>query len=205
MKQVVLLSVLSLFLFTGCHGVGGGIRIDAGYPYSHHAPPSHAPAHGRRSLHRYHYYPNAEFYFDTGRNMYFYLNSRGQWSFSVNLPLHLRSHLHNGYVEIEMEHDRPYLRHKHHKNKYNKSKYKSKLRYKNGKVYKSKRKYINDRKYKSDRKYKNDRKYKDESKYKNKRKYKDNKKKDRNKKDKYRSEEGDDDDHRKKDREYDRD
>lgn len=125
MKQVVLLSVLSLFLFTGCHGVGGGIRVDAGFSHSHHAPPSHAPAHGRRDHYRYHYYPTAEFYFDTGRNMYFYLDSRGRWSFSVNLPLHLRSHLHNGYVEIEMGDDRPYLRHKDHKNKYKKHKYKN--------------------------------------------------------------------------------
>ncbi len=124
MKQVVFLSVLSLFLFTGCHGVGGGVRVDAG---SHsHAPPSHAPAHGRRDHYRYNYYPTAEFYFDTGRNMYFYLDSRGRWSFSVNLPLHLRSHLHDGYVEIEMEYDRPYLRHKDHKNKYKKHKYKNK-------------------------------------------------------------------------------
>ena len=114
MKQVVLLSVLSLFLFTGCHGVGGGVRVDVGSHYSHHAPPSH----GRRDHYRYHYYPTAEFYFDTGRNMYFYLDSRGRWSFSVNLPLHLRSHLYNGYVEIEMENDRPYLRHEYHKNKY---------------------------------------------------------------------------------------
>jgi len=126
MKQVVLLSVLSLFLFTGCHGVGGGVRVDAGSHYSHHAPPSHAPAHGRRDHYRYNYYPTAEFYFDTGRNMYFYLDSRGRWSFSVNLPLHLRSHLHDGYVEIEMEYDRPYLRHKDHKNKYKKHKYKNK-------------------------------------------------------------------------------
>lgn len=126
MKQVVLLSVLSLFLFTGCHGVGGGVRVDAGSHYSHHAPPSHAPAHGRRDHYRYNYYPTAEFYFDTGRNMYFYLDSGGRWSFSVNLPLHLRSHLHDGYVEIEMEYDRPYLRHKDHKNKYKKHKYKNK-------------------------------------------------------------------------------
>lgn len=141
MKYIVLLSALSLLLFTGCHNVGGGIRLEAGFPHGHNAPPAHAPAYGRRH-HMYHYYPNAEFYFDVGRNMYFYLDTHGQWSFSVNLPLHLRSHLHSGYVEIEMEHDRPYLRHKHYKNKYRKNNYKYKRKYKAKRKYKnSKKKY----------------------------------------------------------------
>lgn len=127
MKKIVFLSVLSLFLFTGCQ-VGGGLRIDNGFYHAQHLP-AHAPAHGRRH-HRYHYYPNAEFYFDVGREMYFYLDSRGAWAFSVNLPHHLHGHLNSGYVEIDMEDDRPYLRHKHHKNKYKKHKYKNKLKYK---------------------------------------------------------------------------
>lgn len=132
MKQVVLMSVFSLLLFTGCHNYGGGVTVRGGYPYSQPIPPAHAPAHGRRH-HLYHYYPNAEFYFDVGRNMYFYLDTRGQWSFSVNLPHHLRGFLHNDFVEFEMENDRPYLRHEYHRNKYKKHKYKHK--------YKSKQKY----------------------------------------------------------------
>ena len=101
------------------YNYGGGIIIDDGYAHRP-LPPAHAPAYGVRRLHRYYYYPNAEIYFDVGRNMYFYLNSAGAWTFSVNLPIHLRSHLHNGYVEVEMENDRPYLRHKYYKNKYKK-------------------------------------------------------------------------------------
>lgn len=144
MKQVVLLSVLSLFILTGCHNYGGGVIIGGGYSNGHNAPPAHAPAHGRRSHHRYHYYPNAEFYFDIGRNMYFYLDSRAQWSFAVTLPLHLRHHLQSNYVEIEMDDDRPYNKHKHHKNKYkkNKTKYNRKHKAKhNGKNDKKKYKY----------------------------------------------------------------
>ena len=72
---------------------------------------------------------DAEFYFDVGRNMYFYMDTTGLWSFSVNLPLHLRSHLRSGYVEVEMEQDRPYSRHKYHKNKYNQRKYRNKFKY----------------------------------------------------------------------------
>lgn len=143
MKKIVLMSVLSLSLLTGCTHYGGGIIIDDGY--SPYMPPAHAPAYGRRH-HLYHYYPTAEFYFDVDRNMYFYLDTAGQWSFSVNLPLHLRSHLRSGYVEVEMEQDRPYLRHKYHKNKYNQRSYKNKLKY-NYKRQKTRQKY----KYKEQR------------------------------------------------------
>ncbi len=140
MKLVVLLSMLSLTLFTGCRTVGGAIIVDSGHHHSQHMPPSHAPAYGRRQLHLYHYYPNAEFYFDVGRNMYFYLDSHGQWIFSLNLPYRLRSHLHNNYVEIEIDSDRPYLRHKYYKNKYKKHKYKYKKKYKAKQKYKNKKK-----------------------------------------------------------------
>ena len=146
MKKIVLLSILSLIFFTGCRVVGGGVRVNVG----HNLPPAHAPAHGRRSHHMYHYYPNAEFYFDVGRNMYFYLDSRAQWTFSVNLPLHLRSHLRSGYVEIEMESDRPYLKHRTHRVKFKKHKTKYK------KKYKTKQKQNNSKKNKSRKKNKND-------------------------------------------------
>ena len=126
MMKIILLSIFSLVLFTGCHGVGGQVRVGGSYSYPQHMP----PAHGFRQHYRYHYYPNAEIYFDIGRNMYFYLDSRNQWSFSVNLPIHLRHHLHNGYVELEMDNERPYSRHKYHKNKYNNREYRNKLKYK---------------------------------------------------------------------------
>lgn len=135
MKKIVLLSVLSLLFFTGCRVVGGGVRVDVG----HHLPPAHAPAHGRRGHHMYHYYPDAEFYFDAHRNLYFYLDSRAQWTFSVNLPIRLRSHLRSGYVEIEMEGERPYTRHKHHRIKYKRHKHKYKRKFKAKKKYKNKK------------------------------------------------------------------
>ena len=124
MKKIVLLSILSLLFFTGCRVVGGGVRVNVG----HDLPPGHAPAHGRRSHHMYHYYPDAEFYFDAGRNLYFYLDSHAQWTFSVNLPIRLRSQLHRGYVEIEMDDERPYIRHNDHRIKYKKHNYKRKFR-----------------------------------------------------------------------------
>lgn len=155
MKRVVLLSVLSLFIMTGCHNFGGGVILGGSYSQGHNAPPAHAPAHGRRSHHRYQYYPNAEFYFDIGRSMYFYLDSGARWSYSVTLPIHLRHHLHNNYIEIEMDDDRPYNKHKYHKNKYkkHKTKYNRKNNYKKSK--KKHRKYDegeNDRHHKK-RKY----------------------------------------------------
>lgn len=142
MKKIIFTSVLSFFVLTGCHNYGGGVIVSGGYSHGHNVPPAHAPAHGHRS-HRYHYYPNAEFYFDIGRNMYFYLDSRAQWSFSVNLPVHLRHHLHNNYVEIEMDDDRPYRQHKHYKNKYKKhqSKYNRKHYKNNNSKHNVKQKY----------------------------------------------------------------
>lgn len=136
MKKLVLLGVLSLILFTGCRVVGGGVRVNVG----HDLPPAHAPAHGRRGHHMYHYFPDAEFYFDVSRNMYFYLDSNAHWTFSVNLPHRLRTHLHSGYVEVEMESDRPYLKHKHHRLKYKKNKRKYKRKYKDRREYKKEKK-----------------------------------------------------------------
>lgn len=141
MKKIVLLSLLSLLFFTGCRVVGGGVRVNVGHVH----PPVHAPAHGRRSHHMYHYYPDAEFYFDAGRNLYFYLDPHAQWTFSVNLPIRLRRHLHSGYVEIEMDSERPYIRHKHHRIKYkrNKHKHKHKRKFREKKKYKDKKRKLN--------------------------------------------------------------
>ncbi|MDH5395453.1 MAG: hypothetical protein OEW97_04215 [Gammaproteobacteria bacterium] len=124
MKQVVLLSLFLVFLLTGCHPVGGSIRVSSGYPYSEPMPPVHAPAHGRRHLYRYHYYPDADFYFDISRRMYFYLDSRGAWTASVTLPLHFHAGLNSGYIEIDMGEERPYLKHKYHREQYRAHKYK---------------------------------------------------------------------------------
>lgn len=183
MNKVVLLSVLGVFVFTGCHNVGGGIRVDAGYSHGHYnSPPPHAVAHGYRH-HRYYYYPDAEFYFDIGRNMYFYLDSYGKWSFSVNLPVRLRHHLHSGFVEIEMEEERPYLRHKYYRNKYKKNK-------------KYKRQY-----HRSEREHYKKRRDRDYSDHDDEREYKKNKRK----KGGFFGDEDDDDKRHKKGRGYDRD
>lgn len=137
MKQAVVVCTLSLLFLPGCPHIGGTVRVGGG-SYIDHTPPAHAPAHGHRRNHRYHYYPNAEIYFDIGRNMYFYLDSGNRWSFSADLPLRLRSHLHSGYVEIEMDDDRPYSRHKSHKKKYKNYKFKNKRRYSDEQQYREK-------------------------------------------------------------------
>ena len=155
MKRIVFLSILSLFFITGCHPYGGGVVVGGSYSSGYVPPPSHAPAYGYRQNHRYYYYPNADFYFDVDRNMYFYLDSRGSWTFSVNLPIHLRTHLHNGYgyVEFEMENDRPYSRHKYHKNKYNQRQYREQWKYKADRKYKRIRKYEKRKELRNERQY----------------------------------------------------
>lgn len=123
MKRIIGLSVLGVFLFTGCAQYGGDARVDSGSHRVDNMPPPHAPAHGRRrQQYHYYYYPHAEFYFDVGRNMYFYLDSRGRWAVSVTLPYHLRHHLRDHYIELRMGSDKPYSEHHHHKKKYKKHK-----------------------------------------------------------------------------------
>ncbi|MCW8859608.1 MAG: hypothetical protein OQK50_02470 [Deltaproteobacteria bacterium] len=80
-------------------------------------PPAHAKAHGHRAKYRYHYYPNSGVYFDTGRSVYFYLDSSGAWRMTVSLPQSLSVHLGNN-VTIEMDTDRPYTHYHEHKKKY---------------------------------------------------------------------------------------
>ena len=79
-------------------------------------PPAHAPAHGYRAKHHYHYYPSCYVYFDISRKCYFYLDG-DNWKVSVSLPVSLRAQL-GEYVSIEMDTDRPYTKFEDHKKTY---------------------------------------------------------------------------------------
>lgn len=112
---------------SACKTTGGGFGAAWGEPkHSNHGhsnsghqksgPPAHAPAHGYRAKHKYHYYPASEVYFDTQRGVYFYLSGRN-WKMSVSLPGDLDIRL-DHHVSIEMDTDKPYKHHKKHKKKY---------------------------------------------------------------------------------------
>ena len=119
MKKLFLVFLPTFVIVTGCHEFGGGVR--GGSPQYHPGklPPAHAPAHGRRAQqYRYYYYPEARFYFDIGRNLYFYLDSRGIWSVSARFPTHLNHYRNSHHVEIEMDIDTPYHQHHDHRRKY---------------------------------------------------------------------------------------
>ena len=92
-----------------------GIHVEEG-PEKKGGPPPHAPAHGYRAKHSYHYYPSAYVYFDTSREVYFYIKG-GAWKMSVSLPESLRVKL-GDHVTIEMETDEPYTKFKEHKKKH---------------------------------------------------------------------------------------
>lgn len=79
-------------------------------------PPPHAPAHGYRAQHHYKYYPEKQVYFDTDRNLYFYL-SNGHWISAISLPKPLRLNL-GLAVLIDADHDKPYMKHSIYKKKY---------------------------------------------------------------------------------------
>jgi hypothetical protein len=122
-----LLFVFSIILiplfFMACSTTGGSVNVEygknSGYGHSpavKKGPPPHAPAHGYRAKYRYRYYPDCSVYFDTGRNIYFYLQG-DHWRVSVSLPNNLRVKL-GSYVALEMSAAKPYVHHNEHKRKY---------------------------------------------------------------------------------------
>lgn len=133
-----LLSILSLTLLSGCllsvqGDYGGHVYDKPSVLASAHTsgPPSHAKANGYRHKNLYHYYPAADVYLDTGREVYFYLDSGGAWKMSVSLPQSLNIHL-GEHVAFEMETDQPYSKHREHKKKYPPGKNKKKKKKKHG-------------------------------------------------------------------------
>lgn len=112
-------------LLSGClisaQGDRGRVIIadaPSSYPTAHKpGPPPHAKAHGQRAKYHYLYYPNSSIYFDTGRNVYFYLDSAGAWRMTVSLPRSLKIHL-GDHVSIQMDDYRPYINYKKHKKEY---------------------------------------------------------------------------------------
>ncbi len=139
-----LLMVLPLaFFLSGCvvaaHGpYGKASAVATPPPGAKPGPPPHAKAYGHRAKYHYHYYPDAFVYFDTGRQVYFYLEN-GSWTMSVSLPTHMHVSL-GSRVSLEMELDRPYVRYDEHRKKYPGKKHKQKQKGK----YKKKKKYDDD-------------------------------------------------------------
>lgn len=120
----VLLAVsLSACTASAHFGFGHGpADLSAGIGISHSpghhkgGPPEHAPAHGYRAKHKYHYYPDTHVYFDISRELYFYLEGDA-WRVSASLPSSLHVQL-GGHVTLELDSDKPYEHFKEHKKKY---------------------------------------------------------------------------------------
>jgi len=92
-------------------------------------PPPHAPAHGYRAKYKYRYYPTCGVYYDTYRELYFYLEGANWW-ISASLPHAVQLGL-GGYVSIEMDEDKPYIYYEEHKRKYPPGQFKKKDKRKN--------------------------------------------------------------------------
>ena len=85
--------------------------------YHHrHGPPAHAPAHGHRAKHTYHYYPDSCVYYDTNRGLYFYLQG-SNWVATAQLPSHYHLDV-SATVMLTLDTDKPYTFYHTHKNKY---------------------------------------------------------------------------------------
>lgn len=84
----------------------------------YNGPPAHAPAHGYRAKYKYHYYPRCKVYYDTAREIYFYLKGEN-WEVGISLPSHLKNDL-GEYVNLVLDTDRPYEFNEKHNKKYSK-------------------------------------------------------------------------------------
>lgn len=91
-------------------------EADYKHPNKKGGPPPHAPAHGYRANHHYRYYPSSSVYYDSDREIYFYLKG-DNWEVGASLPssIHLRL---DDYVSIEMNTDKPYIHHHDHVKRY---------------------------------------------------------------------------------------
>jgi hypothetical protein len=79
-------------------------------------PPAHAPAHGYRAKYQYKYYPSSSVYYDTDRQLYFYLKG-DDWQIGASLPSSLSLVL-GDYVSIELDTDKPYTYYSEHLKQY---------------------------------------------------------------------------------------
>ncbi len=127
---ISLCSLVSCFLLSSCSTTSGGVAVGWSQeesppppqapPARHHGhgPPPHAPAWGYRAKqhYKYWYYPDAYVYFDVTRKVYFYLEG-DNWRIAASLPRHYRTRLY-GYVEIELDSDKPYVYFDKHRREY---------------------------------------------------------------------------------------
>jgi hypothetical protein len=122
--SAILLTAIPVFAFDLDLDIGikigdGSVKTGASGKKSsvkHKGPPAHAPAHGYRAKHKYYYYPTSQVYFDSNRGLYFYLSGKN-WEMSAKLPLDLKVRL-GDHVSIEMDSEKPYVKHAEHKAKY---------------------------------------------------------------------------------------
>ena len=144
LKRMVIFLFLTLLgaSFYSCSTTSGSAGIEWGKKSGHRhppvvkkgGPPPHAPAHGYRAKHRYRYYPSCRVYYDTGRRIYFYLQS-DEWRASISLPNNLHFRL-GDYVTLDIDTDKPYVYSKKHKKKYPPGQLKEKKKKKNWVKYK---------------------------------------------------------------------
>jgi len=129
LNKMLFLFVILLFLFSfsACRTTSGtvaydwGHATDSGHPHDiKHpkkvGPPPHAPAYGHRAKYKYRYYPDSSVYYDTNRNLYFYLEGPN-WRISASLPHAIQIGL-GDHVIFEMDVDKPYTHYDEHKHKY---------------------------------------------------------------------------------------
>jgi len=91
-------------------------ETDHKYKHKKGGPPPHAPAHGYRAKHHYRYYPSCSVYYDSGRELYFYLKG-DNWEVGSSLPSSIRVRL-GDYVSMELDTGKPYTYHADHVKKY---------------------------------------------------------------------------------------
>lgn len=134
--------IAASFILSGCATpTGGSVSVDWEEPVSQserpepkvvkkNGPPPHAKAYGYRAKHSYRYYPNECTYYDSKRNLYFYLEKDG-WTIGASLPNNIK--LSNDYVTVKLETDTPYEYYEEHSQRYPPQKKKKKEKKKGNK------------------------------------------------------------------------
>ena len=91
-------------------------EADLKHKHKKGGPPPHAPAHGYRANHHYQYYPSSSVYYDSDREIYFYLKG-DNWEVGTSLPSSISLRI-GDYISIEMNTDKPYTHHADHVKRY---------------------------------------------------------------------------------------
>lgn len=104
-NKIFLLGIITLLVLAT-----SGCRVRAPLPLQPGILARGGPSYQSRARYQYHYFPEAQVYFDTSRNLYFYL-SDDLWLSAPLLPSRIHLDLNNP-VTLELDGPKPFVHHR---------------------------------------------------------------------------------------------